>query len=231
MLSKRWIREDREEWGVPPPLGTKGKTIDSSRKVWSSGCQGIYDILCGPASQWHAVTSRPVPQPTLFVATQPLSWPINNINLPFLGSKGCRNYTKALIFAFSMTKDRADKRHWCRIDTTTSSNSRTLWLFVSPPPPPVIKSTFVSSTVALYAMIDYSTHFLKKSLCRAPVSWESLRINASQLCYSQCNTILYHATLANTIISMWWTPFFLVLWNLLYMDYLCIPTNSSWSKN
>ena len=153
MLSKRWIREDREEWGVPPPLGTKGKTIDSSRKVWSSGCQGIYDILCGPASQWHAVTSRPVPQPTLFVATQPLSWPINNINLPFLGSKGCRNYTKALIFAFSMTKDRADKRHWCRIDTTTSSNSRTLWLFVSPPPPPVIKSTFVSSTVALYAII------------------------------------------------------------------------------
>ena len=71
----------------------------------------------------------------------------------------------------------------------------------------------------------------KKSLCRAPVSWVSLRINASQLCYSQCNTILYHATLANTIISMWWTPFFLVLWNLLYMDYLCIPTNSSWSKN
>ena len=62
----------------------------SSRKVWSSGCQGIYDILCGPGRQavgWHAVTSRPVPQPTLFVPTQPLSWPINNISS---SSKGQR---------------------------------------------------------------------------------------------------------------------------------------------
>ena len=83
---------------------TKGKTIVSSRKVWSSGCQGIYDILCGPGSQAGGSTGdmllrAPSRSPTNTFCPDPAPF-LGNQQHPLcllaclLGSKGCKNNLK-----------------------------------------------------------------------------------------------------------------------------------------
>ena len=82
----------------------KGKTIVSSRKVWSSGCQGIYDILCGPGSQAGGSTGdmllrAPSRSPTNTFCPDPAPF-LGNQQHPLcllaclLGSKGCKNNLK-----------------------------------------------------------------------------------------------------------------------------------------
>ena len=120
---------------------TKGKSCTSRRrKVWSSGCQGIYDILCGQAGrQVGDMLLRAVPFLTNTFCRDPAPFLSNQQYPPCLGQRSEKNNLKdrnCSKLAHSHHTGHDNGRETKDSDTTFSSNSRILSLFVSAPPPP-----------------------------------------------------------------------------------------------